>query len=81
MKKKLFLFVTPDGITYSSPQKTYPDVDNFQVLGESEGINEEDAFKSFVDKNQWILDTDFKELICIEVKSKISRGKSFILKK
>ena len=50
MKRKLFLFITPDGVTYSSPDKIYPDVDNFQVLGESEGWDEEDAFKSFIEK-------------------------------
>lgn len=33
MKKRLFLFVTPDGVTYSSSSEIYPDVDNFQVLG------------------------------------------------
>jgi len=80
MKKRLFLFITPDGVTYSSSGKISPDVDNFQVLGEGEGITEEDAFKSFIEKNKWVLDTDFKEVICIEVKSKISQGKSFVLK-
>jgi len=81
MKKRLFLFLTPDGFTYSSSRKTYPDVDNFQILGHGEGVNEDEAFKSFIRENKWILDTDFKEIICIEVKSKISQGKSFVLKK
>jgi len=80
MSKKLFLFITPDGVTYSSSGKTYPDVDNFQVLGESEGINEEDAFNSFIKENRWVLDTEFKEIICIEIKSKIHKGKIFVLK-
>jgi len=81
MKKRLFLFLTPDGLTYSSSGKTYPDVDNFQILGHGEGVNENEAFESFIRENKWILDTDFKEIICIEVMSKISQGKSFVLKK
>ncbi len=68
MKKKLFLFITPDGATYSSPDKIYPNVDNFQVLGESEGWDEEDAFKSFIEKNKWVLEANFNEVICIEAK-------------
>jgi len=27
-KDKIFLFLTPDGITHSSGEKIYPDVDN-----------------------------------------------------
>ncbi len=80
MKKRLFLFLTPDGITYSSAEKTYPDVDNFQVLGFGEGDSEEEAFESFIRENKWVLHTDFKEVICIEVKTKIAQSKRFILK-
>lgn len=81
MKKRLFLFLTPDGVTYSSSRRIYPDVDNFQILGHSEGIDEEEAFESFLCENKWVLDTDFKEIICIEVKMKISQGKRFVLKR
>ncbi len=79
MKKKLFLFVTPDGVTYSSPAKTYPDVENFQVLGYGKGYTEREAFDDFVKRNNWVLDTDFNEIICIEIKSRISNGKIFYL--
>ena len=79
MKKRLFLFITPDGVTYSSPKHIYPDVDNLQILGYSEGVNEEEAFDSFIQENKWISDTDFKEVICIEIKTKIFQGKKFIL--
>jgi len=80
MKKRLFLFITPDGVTYSSPSEIYPDVDNFQVLGYGEGETEEDAFEDFIKQNKWVLDTEFKEIICIEIKTKISQGKIFTLK-
>ncbi|RLF69704.1 MAG: hypothetical protein DRN35_05635 [Thermoplasmata archaeon] len=55
------------------------DVDNFQILGHGEGIDEEEAFASFLRENKWVFDTDFKEIICIEVKKKIFEGKRFIL--
>ncbi|WP_297478000.1 hypothetical protein [Thermococcus sp.] len=57
MRKRLFMFVTPDGFTYSSPHVLSPDVDNFQVLGFGEGKDEEEAFKDFLQSNGWVLDT------------------------
>ncbi|ASJ13397.1 hypothetical protein [Thermococcus thioreducens] len=78
MKKRLFVFITPDGVTYSSPDETYPDVENLQVLGFGEGSNEEEAFEDFIKNNKWVLETQFNEVICIEVKSRIYREKDFI---
>ena len=79
MKKRLFLFITPDGVTYSSTIKVQPDVDNFQVLGYGEGFTEEQAFDDFIKRNTWVWDTGFNEVISIEIKSKISEGKIFYL--
>ncbi len=80
MSEKLFLFLTQEGVTYSSSSKIYPDVDNFQVLGYGKGVTEEEAFDDFIKNNQWLLETDFNEVISIEIKSKISQGKVFYLK-
>lgn len=80
MKKKLFLFITPDGITYSSPELNEPDVDNYQILGYGEGFNENEAFKDFKSQHPWLKDTKFEEAICIEIKQKIHEGKTFCLK-
>ena len=80
MSEKLFLFLTQEGVTYSSASKIYPDVDNFQVLGYGKGATEEEVFDDFIKNNQWLLETDFNEVISIEIKSKISQGKVFYLK-
>jgi len=80
MKKRPFMFLTPNGITCSSCEEIYPDVDNFQVLGWAEGFTEEEAFEEFVNNNKWITDTNFKNVICIEVKSRIHEGKEFLLR-
>ncbi len=81
MKKRLFMFVTPDGVTYSSPEKEFPDVENFQILGYGEGTDEEEAFNFFIQNNNWIFNTDFENVICIEVKSRIFQGKKFVIKR
>ena len=80
MGKRLFLFLTPDGVTFSSLKFEEPDVDNFQVLGYGEGSNEEEAFDDFKSKNPWLEDTEFDEAISVEIKHKIHEGKSFSLK-
>jgi hypothetical protein len=51
MGKRLFLFLIPDGVTFSSLKFEEPDVDNFQVLSYGEGSNEEEAFDDFKSKN------------------------------
>jgi len=53
MKKRFFIFLTLDGITYSSCGEIYPDVDNFQVLGWAEGSTEEEAFEKFKESMRW----------------------------
>lgn len=78
MKKRFFMFLTPDGATYSSCERRIcPSVDNFQVLGWAEGFTEEEAFGEFINTNRWIFNTNFKHVICIEVKSRIHEGKTF----
>ncbi|WP_456328939.1 hypothetical protein [Archaeoglobus sp.] len=79
MKKRLFMFLTPDEVTHSSCGNIYPDVDNFQVLGLAEGSTEEEAFEEFLNTNKWVFNTNFKNVICIEVKSRIHEGKMFLL--
>lgn len=78
--KKIFLFLTPDGVTYSSPKRLYPDVDNLQVLGYGEGDDEEDALKNCIQNNKWVFDTDFDAVFCVEIKGKISPRKRYFLK-
>lgn len=80
MKKKLFLFVTSDGLTYSSADLTEPDVDNFQVLGYGEGQNEEEAFNDFRGRAAWLNTTKFEQVISVEIKHKIFEGTHFYLK-
>lgn len=80
MSNRLFLFVTPEGVTYSSAELSEPDVDNFQVLGYGEGKNEEEAFYNFRSQAAWLKDTKFEEVISVEIKHKIYEGKYFNLK-
>lgn len=77
--QRQYLFITLEGITFSSAKEIEPDVDNCQIVGYAEGFNEEDAFKNLISKNPWIINTNFDELVCIEVKQQIREGKRFYL--
>ncbi|MGB9806401.1 MAG: hypothetical protein ACPLRT_06580 [Thermoproteota archaeon] len=79
--KRRFLFLTFEGTTYSSFEEIEPDVENLQVLGYAEGKSKEEAFENFLRENKWILETSFSEVVCIEVKDRISEGKIFYIEK
>ncbi|HEC76959.1 MAG TPA: hypothetical protein ENI33_06865 [Thermoplasmatales archaeon] len=79
MKKRKFLFLTPDGVTYSSCNEPYPDVENLQVLGWAEGFNEEEAFNTFLRDSKWVYETGFREIMCVEIKHPIRKSKRFFV--
>jgi len=67
---KSYVFITEEGITYqpnSLPPE--PDIENCQVIGFAKGKNEDDAFKNLTKENDYLLDTSFNEIICMELKN------------
>jgi len=73
---KHFIFLTQEGLT-KAPDNT--DVENLQVLGISKGNNKEKAFTNFVKENEYLLHTDFDEVIAMELVGK--KQHYFTLKK
>jgi len=67
---KMFIFITKEGDTYQ-PNGVSPDsdIENCQVIGFSKGIDENKAFKNLISENEYLLDTSFDEIICIELKN------------
>lgn len=67
---KNYIFITEEGITYQpnsvSPE---PDIENCQVIGFAKGNNENEAFNNLTKDNEYLLDTNFNEIICIELKN------------
>lgn len=62
-----FIFLTFEGFTTTPANK---DIENLQVLGNAQGINEKQAFKNLVKENGYLLDTDYNEVVGIELKNK-----------
>ncbi len=53
---KKFIFVTPEGNTESPNGK---EIENLQVIGFAEGIDEVEAIKNLLKENPWIWDSGF----------------------
>ncbi|MDH5186295.1 MAG: hypothetical protein OEZ20_04900 [candidate division WOR-3 bacterium] len=66
---KSYIFITDEGITFQpNTESPEPDVDNCQVIGFTKGKNPEEAFGNLIRENDYLLKTNFNELICFELK-------------
>ncbi len=64
-----FIFLTYEGHTFQPDSESIePDIDNLQVLGFGCGKNSEEAFQNFINENDWIRQTTFREIVGIELK-------------
>ena len=65
---KNYIFITEEGVTYQ-PNSTSPepDIENCQVIGFAKGNNEDEAFKNLTKDNEYLLDANFNEIICMEL--------------
>jgi hypothetical protein len=60
-----FIFLTQEGLT-RSPNNI--DVENLQVLGTASGDDEKMAFENFIKENDYLQDTDYDEIVVMEIK-------------
>jgi len=68
---KYYIFITTEGFTFSPvSDNSEPDIDNCQVLGFAEGINEEEAYIKFKEENTYVEKLGFKDIICYQLSSK-----------
>jgi hypothetical protein len=66
---KSYIFLTSEGYTFQpDSESTVPDIWNCQVIGLARGIDEKDAFQNLINENPYLLDTNFDQLICLELK-------------
>ncbi len=72
-----YIFITKEGSTFQpNSQSPEADIDNCQVIGFGEGIDENDAFHNCIEENEYLLDSTFNEIICIRLKHKNYYGES-----
>lgn len=66
---KSYIFITAEGFTYQPNSESHePDIENCQVIGFAEGNSPEEAFKNLTEENHYLLETNFDEILCIELR-------------
>ncbi|WP_418185050.1 hypothetical protein ACNSOS_09170 [Aliarcobacter vitoriensis] len=69
--KKEFIFITFEGYTFQpNSEEIIPDIENMQVIGFSNGVNSNEAFKNLKKEKIYLEKTNFDEIIAIELKEK-----------
>jgi hypothetical protein len=64
-----YIFITNEGYTYQPESESIePDIENCQVIGFAKGNTSKDAFKNLITENQYLKETSFTDVICIELK-------------
>ena len=72
-----YIFITNDGCTYQpNSDSPEPDIENCQVIGFAKGNNKNEAFENLIKQNEYLLDTTFNEIICMELKNEEYYGHS-----
>ena len=61
---KTFIFVTAEEDTKT---KKGEEIENLQVLGITKGSDKNEAFVNFMNENSYLIDTDFNEIIAMEL--------------
>lgn len=68
---KDFIFITFEGYTFQpNNESDIPDIENMQVIGFSKGLNSKEAFENLKIKSSYLKETNFNEIISIELKDK-----------
>ena len=66
---KTYVFITEEGLTYQpNSESTEPDIENCQVIGFAEGNSPEEAFNNLIAENGYLLENNFDEIMCFELK-------------
>jgi len=65
---KNYIFITSEGFTFSpNCTDSEPDIENCQVLGFAEGINETEAFNLLIKNNKFLKELGYNEIYCYEI--------------
>ena len=68
---KDFIFITFEGYTFQpNSESDIPDIENMQIIGFSKGLNSKEAFENLKIKSSYLKETNFNEIISIELKDK-----------
>jgi hypothetical protein len=65
---KKYIFITCEGSTFQpNSESPEPDIENIQVIGFEQGDSVNDAFNQLLEKNEYLLNTNFDEIFSIQL--------------
>lgn len=66
---KSYIFITIEGYTFQPESEAIePDIENCQVVGFAEGVDAQEAFANLVQENEYLVETTFDEVVCLELR-------------
>jgi len=77
-----YIFLTTEGYTYQPDSlNNEPDIENMQVIGFASGESAEEAFKSLISENKYLIETSFNEVICYKLDNEYEKTRQVSLLK
>ncbi|MEK6681415.1 MAG: hypothetical protein AABY79_05560 [Nitrospirota bacterium] len=66
---KSYIFITNEGFTFQpNSESQEPDIENCQVVGFGKGNTVQEALKNMLMSNEYLIETNFDEIIGLELK-------------
>ena len=80
---KKYIFLITEVYTYQpNSESIEPDCENAQLLGKTEGNNQEEAFENLLKKYPYLKDSNFEEVYCYQLTDNYEETmKNFIINK
>lgn len=74
----MYMFVSKEGHTFQPQNNELPtEIDNLQVIGISNGQDENEAFLNLLDENLYLRDSTFNEVFSIQIDSNFENNKKY----
>lgn len=73
-----YIFLTNEGYTYQpNSESVEPDCENSQLIGITEGSNQEDAFNNLLKEREYLKKFNFDEVYCYKLDDGYQESKKY----
>lgn len=73
-----YIFLTNEGYTYQpNSESIEPDCENSQLIGITEGSNQEDAFNNLLKEREYLKKFNFDEVYCYKLDDDYQESKKY----
>ena len=73
-----YIFLTNEGYTYQPNSNSIePDCENAQLIGISNGENQQEAFENLIKEREYLKKFNFDEIYCYKLEEKYKKSKKY----